>query len=100
MSRDGRVATSGRLDDIDENLAGSLGNPLKTITDRIERLMSGQGLADSGSLDEIEAELENTLLQHAIEKAKGNLSAAARLLGITRARLVYRLNQRGLGGSL
>nr|WP_295680411.1 sigma-54-dependent Fis family transcriptional regulator [uncultured Nevskia sp.] len=100
LSRDGRVATSGRLDEVDENVAGSLGNPLKAITDRIERLMSGQGLADGGSLDEIEAELENTLLQHAIEKAKGNLSAAARLLGITRARLVYRLNQRGLGGSL
>jgi len=34
--------------------------------------------------------LEQTLIAEAIERAGGNLSAAARLLGITRAQLAYR----------
>ncbi len=95
LSRDGRVATSGRLDDIDQDAVGAIDEPLKAITSRIERLLSGKGETDGNSLDEIETQLESTLLQHAITKSNGNLSAAARLLGITRARLVYRLNQRG-----
>ena len=36
-------------------------------------------------------DVERRLMDEAIERSKGNLSAAARLLGITRARLAYRL---------
>ena len=35
-------------------------------------------------------EMERRLIAEAIERAEGNLSAAARLLGISRAQLAYR----------
>jgi len=94
LSRDGRVADASgdRLD-----AAPAASDPAKSITARIERLLAGDG--DGLSLDEIETTLETTLLRNAIERAGGNLSAAARALGMTRSRLVYRLNQRGLGNS-
>jgi len=44
------------------------------------------------SLDDI----ETALLKSAVQRAGGNLSAAARTLGITRPQLVYRLKSRGL----
>lgn len=37
--------------------------------------------------------LERALLREAVDKAKGNLSAAARMLGLTRPQLSYRLNR-------
>ena len=37
--------------------------------------------------------LERSLLDEAVDKAKGNLSAAARMLGLTRAQLSYRLGR-------
>ncbi len=49
---------------------------------------------DSGnSLDEIEARV----LDHAVMRARGNLSEAARLLGLTRAQLAYRQKRRNTG---
>ena len=42
------------------------------------------------------ASLEQRLLQMAMQRAKGNLSKAARLLGITRPQLAYRLKKEGL----
>ena len=44
------------------------------------------------SLDEI----ETLLLKRAIERAQGNVAAAARLLGITRPQMLYRLKSRGI----
>jgi transcriptional regulator with AAA-type ATPase domain len=42
----------------------------------------------------ITLEQANTLLaEAAVEKANGNLSAAARMLGLTRPQLAYRLEQ-------
>jgi len=41
-------------------------------------------------------DLETQLLKRAYERAGGNLSAAARLLGITRPQMVYRLKTRGI----
>jgi DNA-binding NtrC family response regulator len=38
-------------------------------------------------------EVESMLLETAVAKAKGNLSGAARLLGITRPQLAYRLKR-------
>lgn len=40
------------------------------------------------------SELEQSAYQSAVERAHGNLSAAARLLGLTRAQLAYRLGTR------
>nr|WP_274389533.1 helix-turn-helix domain-containing protein [Paraburkholderia tagetis] len=50
------------------------------------------GEVEPTSLDDI----ESALLKSAVRQADGNLSAAARTLGITRAQLVYRLTSRGL----
>jgi transcriptional regulator with GAF, ATPase, and Fis domain len=52
-------------------------------------------LAEPGEPGVRLAEIEHQLIAEAIERAKGNLSAAARLLGITRAKLAYRLQQAG-----
>ncbi|WP_114969341.1 sigma 54-interacting transcriptional regulator [Rhodoferax ferrireducens] len=64
---------------------------------RLARLPSVQDdelstrILDSGSsLDEI----EGRVLDHAVARARGNLSEAARLLGLTRPQLAYRLKQR------
>lgn len=38
-------------------------------------------------------EFEQALLQRAVQRADGNLAAAARLLGITRPQLDYRLKK-------
>lgn len=46
-------------------------------------------LETAGSLDEV----ERMLLQYAVEQSAGNLSGAARLLGITRPQLSYRLKK-------
>ena len=48
-------------------------------------------LQDGLTLDQIVSALE----RHALEEAGGNTSAAARLLGLTRAKLDYRLNRKG-----
>ncbi|MBL6751039.1 MAG: sigma-54-dependent Fis family transcriptional regulator [Nevskia sp.] len=94
LNLDGNVAAGGRLDAGPE-AAGA--ERLRRIAGRIEKLLGGEAPGEGVSLDEIGAELESTLLQNAIARSRGNLSAAARLLGITRSRLVYRLNQRGAG---
>jgi len=45
------------------------------------------------------ASLEQRLMQIAMQRSKGNLSQAARLLGITRPQLAYRLKKEGLPAS-
>ena len=53
-------------------------------------------ILDSGSsLEEIEARV----LDHAVARARGNLSEAARLLGLTRPQLAYRQKRRTGGGA-
>ncbi len=60
----------------------------------------GEALCDSVlngvfTLDQVEA----MLLEAAVAKSKGNLSSAARMLGITRPQLAYRLKQRQKGNT-
>ncbi|CAG4882123.1 Transcriptional regulatory protein XylR [Georgfuchsia toluolica] len=59
----------------------------KTTAD--EQLLCDAIMATGMPLDEI----ESMLLRNAVESAKGNLAAAARILGITRAQLTYRLKR-------
>ena len=71
--------------------------PTDTDVDRVSRrvnnLLAGAGDdADRISLDDI----ESVLLKKAVQRAHGNLSAASRILGITRPQLVYRLKSRGI----
>ncbi len=60
----------------------------------IDRKAAGRSLCDAVldgvmTLDQVEA----MLLECAVDKARGNLSSAARTLGITRAQLAYRLKR-------
>lgn len=50
-------------------------------------------LNNATSLDEV----ESRLMQTAVERSKGNLSSAARMLGLTRPQLAYRLKKQGNG---
>jgi len=45
------------------------------------------------------AAVEKRLIARALERAKGNRSAAARLLGIGRPQLYAKMQEHGLGGS-
>ncbi len=73
------VERSGRLTDEREQAAGRLCEQL---------------LADAFDLEAHEARL----LDLAVRRAGGNLARAARMLGITRRQLAYRLQQRGKAG--
>lgn len=61
---------------------------------KLEGLIRGAPEYSEVSLDEIEKSFEGAVLDSVIQRAGGNVSAAARMLGITRARLVYRLENR------
>ncbi|SDC80745.1 sigma-54-dependent Fis family transcriptional regulator [Paraburkholderia lycopersici] len=73
-------ATVDHLGQIRES--GAAGIDCHTLLDRIQ----GCG----GGLEE----LERSLLHEAVNRANGNLAAAARMLGITRAQLSYRLSRK------
>ncbi|WP_210772637.1 helix-turn-helix domain-containing protein, partial [Panacagrimonas perspica] len=62
------------------------------VRSKITQLLAGVGGDENGvtSLEEI----EDALVQSAVRSAKGNLAAAARMLGMTRAQLVYRQKAR------
>lgn len=53
---------------------------------------AGEGMSPKPGL----AETEATMLRAAVAEAHGNLAKAARLLGITRPKLVYRLQKHGI----
>lgn len=57
------------------------------------------GLLNPGGGDWSLDQLEQTLIAAAMEQAGGNLSAAARLLGLTRPTLAYRIRKSGQGGA-
>ncbi len=64
-----------------------------SMSRRINDLLIGDDdTAEPISLDD----LETALLKKAVERSRGNLAAAARLLGITRPQMVYRLKSRGM----
>lgn len=57
--------------------------------------LSARILNSGSSLEEIEARV----LDHAVARARGNLSEAARLLGLTRPQLAYRQKRRNASGA-
>jgi two-component system, NtrC family, response regulator HydG len=71
--------------------------PANGEVDRVSRTVHAllQGEDDAlgqASLDDV----ETLLLRKALERAQGNVAAAARILGITRPQMVYRLKSRGI----
>ena len=59
---------------------------------RILARVAGQANTDRLSIDSV----ERALMKLAVERAKGKLSVAARLLGLTRPQLAYRMRKMGL----
>jgi DNA-binding NtrC family response regulator/predicted hydrocarbon binding protein len=85
----GSLTPSGSL--LDQQ--GGADGDVERVVRKVNHLLMGMsGEIDPTSLDDI----ETALLKSAVQRAQGNLSAAARTLGITRPQLVYRLKSRGL----
>lgn len=90
VSRDGNLVAS---DPRELDAAATPVNDIDRVSKRVNNLLLGEGDdTDRVSLDDI----ETLLLKKAVERAHGNLSAAARLLGITRPQIVYRLKSRNI----
>ncbi|HSV47448.1 MAG TPA: sigma 54-interacting transcriptional regulator [Ramlibacter sp.] len=60
------------------------------------RPVEGQGAPQDGAQNSL-PQVEEALMRRALEQCKGNVSAAARLLGITRPQLAYRARKLGIG---
>ena len=96
LGRNGALTAAELL----QHAAAQSGDPdLGPVTERLCSLLLGQpGTSEAHdtpcpvSLDDI----ETALLKKAVGHAHGNLAAAARILGITRPQLVYRLKTRGI----
>lgn len=99
LGGDGRVAALAG----EAEAAAKGGSPLpesaEKAIEKIRQLLEDKDAAGEFSLDEVQRGLEDILIQQAIARVDGNLSAAARALGITRSRLVYRINSRDGGDS-
>ena len=65
---------------------------IERVSNHISNLLNGIEDDSKVSLDDI----ETLLLKQAVARAHGNVAAAARLLGITRPQMVYRLKSRGI----
>lgn len=91
LDRGGVLTPSTRLDAL-QAMDGE-DRTHERVSRKIDALLSGNcDFTDPTSLDEI----ETALITSAVSHAGGNLSAAARMLGITRPQLAYRLKSRGL----
>ena len=90
ISRDGTWVKSDPTQLFDEPAAD-------TETDRVAKHFNNllQGLDDDKSTVSLD-DIESLLLRKAVDRAQGNVAAAARLLGITRPQMVYRLKSRGI----
>lgn len=63
------------------------------IRRKVTQLLSGVSGEDEGSISL--GDIEDALVESAVRSANGNLAAAARMLGMTRAQLVYRAKGKG-----
>jgi len=89
------VGRDGALihDDPTRLLAAQPADPeFERVSKHVNNLLNGIDDDLKVSLDDI----ETMLLRQAVTRANGNVAAAARLLGITRPAMVYRLKSRGI----
>ena len=90
LDRDGTLADATSLR---EAAASAAGDETGRVAQRLSDLLLDAGAdEDIVPLDDI----ETLLLKKAVARVHGNLAAAARLLGITRPQIVYRLKSRGI----
>ncbi|MGH8516498.1 MAG: helix-turn-helix domain-containing protein, partial [Panacagrimonas sp.] len=89
------VRCDGRLGDPDSIDPADAACHAKVVSSQIQDLLAGASCEALGtSLRDIEKNLEGALVDRAIAQAGGNISAAARLLGLTRSGLIYRMSRR------
>ncbi|MCS5561375.1 sigma 54-interacting transcriptional regulator [Marinobacter sp.] len=86
------VAPPNTNDTPPSDCVDSGGKVIGTSTDKVEGGWSDQILSKGVSLEEVEA----TLMREAMDQANQNVSKAARLLGLTRPALAYRLKKSGI----
>jgi transcriptional regulator with AAA-type ATPase domain len=84
LGKHGALNPSTPVGEDETGTAGEI-NPQEDIGRFVDRVLDG-----AASLEDI----ETRLLTAAVEKAEGNLAAAARMLGLTRPQLAYRLKKR------
>jgi DNA-binding NtrC family response regulator/predicted hydrocarbon binding protein len=89
------LALDGSLTPAGDIAAGAGAGAPHPLPRQIDAMLRDDGPSAGVSLDEI----ESTLLRCALERSKGNKSAAARLLGLTRPQLSYRLKSRGIAAT-
>ncbi len=90
---DGRLHRTGQSGD-----SALQAKPGDGLQQQIDALLSGSGLPDAGGEAATISlvDIENRLIESAVRQSAGNLSAAARLLGISRPKLDYRMKTRGI----
>jgi DNA-binding NtrC family response regulator/predicted hydrocarbon binding protein len=66
---------------------------VERVTKHVNHLLLG---IDDDEADVSLDDIETLLLKKAVDRSHGNVAAAARLLGITRPQMVYRLKSRGI----
>jgi DNA-binding NtrC family response regulator len=101
-----QYAWTGEADELSEMVAAAhekAEGPLVTVRDLPRRLFLAADAKrynrepdETIVLDDYLADIERELLRRAMERAKGNKTRAAQLLGVTRPRLYRRLVQLGL----
>lgn len=97
-----RLFTSGETIDAEMFRLGTNGAlmPTGSLLDQIASTPDGEiervARKVNSLLMGISGDIETALLKSAVQRAQGYLSAAARMLGMTRPQLVYRPKSRGL----
>ncbi|WP_198674586.1 sigma 54-interacting transcriptional regulator [Rhodoferax ferrireducens] len=96
-SQDGRVEVAHLFPNLPEGAQTSVDahGHLAQLPSAQDDDLSARILDSGSSLEEIEARV----LDHAVARARGNLSEAARLLGLTRPQLAYRQKRRSNMGA-
>ncbi len=90
VARSGNLVKSDTSHMLDEPTADV---EVERVARTLDSLLRGGGTDDDRvSLDDV----ETLLLRKALDRAHGNVAAAARVLGITRPQMVYRLKSRGI----
>jgi transcriptional regulator with PAS, ATPase and Fis domain len=92
------ITTTGQMVDVDDLFAVAPPPPPVTLSESGELQQAMPADLDT-LFDELQKRglsleaLEDALIQQAVDRAGGNLSAAARALGLTRPQLSYRLQR-------
>ncbi|MCH5373169.1 MAG: transcriptional regulator, partial [Planctomycetes bacterium] len=99
----------GNVDELAETVSAAWKTavgPLVTASDLPPRIELAARAAtrstasrESIQLDDFLAEVERELLRRALRRAKGNKAKVARMLGVTRARVIRRIEHFGLDGN-